>query len=441
MGLGKTIQVISYLTNHLDDKTLIVCPATLMENWFYEFKKFSPKITVRIAHNSQKKINKECNIIITSYQTLLNDPDLKSKTWNNIFIDEAQMIKNPSTKISKVCRELKSDFKLCLSGTPIENKIHDIWSLFEFSMAGFLGDYNQFIKQYHGQVKKLIEQGNEFDASGIQHQLKERISPFILRRKKTDKLILPDLPEKIEKIEHISLSKDQKRLYKKLVEQFEEDRLGISDLFREKQIILTLLIRLKQVCNHPCFIDKNDHRIKSRSGKVNMLEKLLERIISFDEKVLIFSQFKETCRLLHRYLTDHLEYKSLIIDGDVQISTRQGIVDEFQQKGDAKILILSLKAGGTGLNLTAANHVIHFDRWWNPAVENQATDRSFRIGQHKNVMVHKLVSLGTIEEKIDILINYKKELSDKIISTDENILTELSTDELLELIKPDFAEI
>ena len=439
MGLGKTVQIIAHLSNYQDSPTLIVCPATLMENWYHEFKKFAPELNVAIEHKSVKK-DETANIKITSYQTLLNREDLKKVYWEHLILDEAQLIKNHKTKIATTCRDMKSSFKLCLSGTPIENRTTDLWSLFEFLMPNFLGGYTQFVKIYQTRLKQLIESNLNLEAELIKNQLSEKIAPFILRRKKSDKSIINDLPEKIEKLEVAELGKDQKRLYRKLIQQFESDRAGIIDLFREKQIILTLLTRLKQVCNHPSFIDKNDHRIKNRSGKLNLLEQLLSRIKQINEKTLIFSQYKTTCRLLHKYLSEELGYNVYIIDGEISVSNRKNIIQSFEDSSDPSILILSLKAGGTGLNITSANHVIHYDRWWNPAVEDQATDRSFRIGQEKNVMVHKLITKGTIEEKIDKLIQFKRELSESIITTDENIISQLSTEEILELVEPDFED-
>ncbi len=456
MGLGKTIQVIAFLL-YLKEKfpnnpgsTLIACPTSVLFNWYRELKRFAPDLEVVLHHGAKRLKNavdipeflKSHRIYLTSYGTLRNDIDfLENVEFSGIIIDESQNMKNYASKQTQAINKLKSQYRICLSGTPIENRLLELWSLFNFLNPGLLGIRGEF-------QEKFILPIERFQNQETADKLKLIISPFIMRRVKSDKSIINDLPEKNEMKIYIELSEVQVKLYKELVETTLEKIDNISNDKRKKTgVILGLLVKLKQICNHPnqylkittTLIDK-DAKMKeiiSQSHKLERLIEMTDEVISNGEKILIFTQFTKMGDLLQRIFEYKYKFKILYFHGSVPEKKRREIVDEFQSQDTESppILILSLKAGGTGLNLTQGTAVIHFDRWWNPAVEDQATDRAYRIGQKSVVNVYKFITNGTIEEKIDSLLEEKRGLADKIItSTGESWISDLTDEKLKELL-------
>lgn len=420
MGLGKTVQIIAFLSQFKNEKILILCPNALVSNWERECARFAPEhsFTIKPYGQSAAHLSAEFDVVI---------------------LDEAQAIKNSKTKLAQTIYGLQSRMAIALTGTPIENSYEDLWSIFEFILPKFLGDKARFNKRYKKQILTYEEQGDSLAAEELRADLRSRISPFILRRLKSDKSIISDLPEKFEQTLYCEASSDQKRLYKELIYEFETHVPSMARqkrLFTEKPILLTLMLRLKQLCNHPAFLDKDTERIEGRSGKFELLKTLAMQLFSRQEKVLIFSQFSETCELIHHFLNDALGIPALLLTGKTE--DRDAIVDTFQRGALPYQLILTLKTGGVGLNLTAATAVIHFDRWWNPAVENQASDRAFRIGQTRDVSVYKFVTSNTIEDHIEQLLTKKETLFNTVISSDEAFVDRLSSDDISDLIKPTF---
>lgn len=428
MGLGKTVQIIAlleYLRENGDFKALLVIPASLIGNWKNEINKFAPKIKYSVLHSNKKEIHfDEANLFITTYGMVTRIQELKDFNWNIVIIDEAQAIKNPSTKQTKAVKEIKGSFKIAMTGTPIENRLSDLWSLFDFLNKGLLGTP----KEFSTLAKKLQEEGNY-------SKLKDVVNPFIMRRLKTDKSIISDLPEKLEIKAFTTLTKKQIVLYKSLVKEI-SDKITNSEGIERKGLILSSIIKFKQICNHPDqYLGLSEYEPK-HSSKFDKLQEICETIYEKREKVLVFTQFKEITEYIALYLESIFGRSGLVLHGGTSVKKRSELVDLFNSNEYIPFMVLSLKAGGVGLNLTAANHVVHFDRWWNPAVENQATDRAFRIGQKKNVIIHKMITTGTIEEKIDSIIEEKSKLSDDIIATSgENWITEMSNDELIDLFK------
>ncbi|MBI9060356.1 MAG: hypothetical protein JEZ14_00065 [Marinilabiliaceae bacterium] len=437
MGLGKTLQVISLLLQfkhegRLDKKkALIVVPTTLITNWQKEIERFAPELVPHIYHGAKREFKTmECDLIITSYGMLRSDASKFQKVkWEVLAIDEAQNIKNPGTEQTKVVKKLKADVKIAISGTPVENRLSEYWSLFDFVNKGYLGSAKYFKKVF----ASPIENDNNEQQLG---RFKKITDPFILRRLKTDKSIISDLPEKIEHDCFVQLTKEQTALYQNVVNAMMETLNATEEnSIERKGLVLKLMTALKQICNHPSqFLKKEDYQV-DLSGKTEMLLELLRSIYENDEKVLIFTQYKEMGHILAHILEDVFDTKPLFLHGGVSRHKRDEMVEGFQNKKHFKIFILSIKAGGTGLNLTAANHVIHYDLWWNPAVEAQATDRAFRIGQQKNVMVHRLISQGTFEEKINQMLLGKKQLAELTVSAGEKWIGDLSNNELQELVK------
>jgi SNF2 family DNA or RNA helicase len=438
MGLGKTIQALALIQRdwHSDGKrpVLIICPTSVVANWGKEAQRFTPELPVMVHHGPKrargsafkKKAGKHA-IVISSYALLHRDFDsLKQTNWAGVILDEAQNIKNPETKQSKAARSLRSDYRMALTGTPVENNVGDLWSIMEFLNSGFLGSQTQFKKKFF----IPIQAGRDPQAA---KRLKRITGPFILRRLKTDKSIISDLPEKMEMKVFCTLTKEQASLYAAVVKDASEG-LNSAEGIGRKGIILATLSKLKQVCNHPTQFLGDNSPIPGRSGKLARLTEMIEEIIEVDDRALIFSQFAEMGKILKRHLQETFGREVLFLHGGVPRKKREVMIERFQSKDDGThIFILSLKAGGTGLNLTRANHVFHFDRWWNPAVENQATDRAFRIGQTRNVQVHKFLCVGTLEEKIDEMIERKKEIAASVVGTGEKWLTELSNNQLKEL--------
>jgi superfamily II DNA or RNA helicase len=448
MGLGKTIQLIAFLLNLkqqdlLTKPTLLVCPTSVINNWEREVKKFAPKLNTLIHHGSQREQGKsfvkqaeDKQLVITSYSLVQRDLKTLSRIeWQGIVLDEAQNIKNPTAKQSQAVREIPAGFRIALTGTPVENRLTELWSILDFLNPGFLGNRNFFQKRFAAPIEKYGDR----ESLNI---LRSLTQPFILRRLKTDKNIIQDLPDKQEMNVFCGLSVEQAELYQQLVDNSLEE-IEDSEGIKRRGLILTLLLRLKQLCNHPELIE-DDKPKKSeiitdnfgdRSGKLMRLEEMLEEIVDEGDRSLIFTQFSEWGKILKPYLEAKLKEEVIFLYGATPREARQEMVDRFQNEPNGpKIFVLSLKAGGTGLNLTRANHVFHVDRWWNPAVENQATDRAFRIGQKRNVQVHKFVCTGTLEERINDIIESKKELAEQTVNAGEQWLTDLDTGSLRNLL-------
>ncbi|WP_407103226.1 DEAD/DEAH box helicase [Desemzia sp. FAM 24101] len=424
MGLGKTVQILALLDSLRQEnkRTLLVIPASLLENWKKEAARFAPKLQIQILHGKNTLIqDAEADLLITTYGMVARMEALKEERFDLLILDEAQAIKNPGTKQTKSIKALKARAKIAMTGTPIENRLSDLWSVFDFLNSGLLGSKTEFGKQ--------IKKGTDYGA------LRQMISPFILRRLKTDHRIISDLPEKNEQKEYVSLSKKQIALYKGLQRDIEKS-MEATDGIQRKGLVLAAISKFKQICNHPDQYLGNQEFKPKLSGKFEALRDICETIRDKHEQVLIFTQFKEICEPLNVFLAEVFGQSGLVLHGGVPVKKRGELVEQFNAPDTyTPYMVLSIKAGGVGLNLTAANHVIHFDRWWNPAIENQATDRAFRIGQEKNVFVYKFVTSGTIEEKIDELLAEKTQLSNDLITetSGENWLTEMSNDDLRNL--------
>jgi SNF2 family DNA or RNA helicase len=447
MGLGKTPQLIAFLLNlkeqnEINKPTLVVCPTSVLNNWEREVKKFAPTLSTLIHHGDKRsqgktfvKEVKNKDLVITSYSLVYRDlKSLQAIDWEGVVLDEAQNIKNPSAKQSQAVRELKTGFRIALTGTPVENRLAELWSILDFLNPNFLGNRTFFQKRFAIPIEKYGDR----DSLKI---LRSLVQPFILRRLKTDKEIIQDLPEKQEMNVFCGLSGEQAELYQQLVDE-SLTKIEEAEGIKRKGLILTLILRLKQLCNHPELIESKEKKVRvtaanfgNRSGKLLRLEEMLEEIIEEGDRALIFTQFSEWGKMLKPYLEQKLGEEILFLYGATRRQQRQEMIDLFQNNPNGpQIFILSLKAGGTGLNLTRANHVFHIDRWWNPAVENQATDRAFRIGQKRNVQVHKFVCTGTLEERINDIIESKKELAEQTVGAGEQWLTELDTNQLRNLL-------
>lgn len=440
MGLGKTIQALSLIQKERNEGNrkpyLIICPTSLTGNWQKEAARFTPDLPVLVHHGVNrnkgaafKKDAENYAIIISSYSLLHRDIEiLKTIDWSGAILDEAQNIKNPKTKQARSARSIKADCRIALTGTPIENNVGDLWSIMEFLNPGFLGTQTDFKRNF----LLPIQANRDVEVIG---RLKQLTGPFILRRLKSDKTIIKDLPGKMEMKVYNNLTKEQAALYQALVQDVEA-ALDATDGIQRKGLVLATLTKLKQICNHPAQYMGENKNLESRSGKLARLTEMLEEIIEVDERALIFTQFVEMGKLMQQHLQETFGQEVLFLHGGVAKKARDRMIDRFQEdENGPHIFILSLKAGGTGLNLTRANHVFHYDRWWNPAVEDQATDRVYRIGQTKNVQIHKFLCAGTLEERIDDMLEHKKGVADSIVGSDENWLTELSTDELKKLFQ------
>lgn len=442
MGLGKTLQTISYWLQmfeklELKHPALLVCPTSVVGNWAHELNRFAPTLRYmkhqggdRLKDEAFLKVAEKTQIVLTSYALMQRDiKTLKQVQWSSVVLDEAQNIKNPSTKQAQAARSLDSDHRIALTGTPVENRLSELWSIFQFLNRGYLGSQQAFRSNF----SIPIERYGEKQAA---ETLRKLTTPFILRRLKTDPNVIQDLPEKFENKVYCSLTPEQATLYEATVrEEMEEIDQAEGDMQRRGNV-LRMLTRLKQICNHPAHFLKEGKSppMQNRSGKLTRLVDMLEAVREVDERTLIFTQYAEMGTLLQGYLKERFVDEVLFLHGGTPAPKREDMVRSFQSKNGPPIFILSLKAGGTGLNLTHANHVFHFDRWYNPAVENQATDRAFRIGQTKNVQVHKFVCLGTLEERIDELIEHKKALADQIVGEGEHWLSDLSNSELYQLV-------
>ena len=432
MGLGKTIQVISLILKLKEEKklknpALVVCPTTLLGNWERELETFAPSLKTHIYHGFNREFSTDCDVILTTYAILRIDlEEFKKYNWDLFIIDEAQNIKNSSTSQTQAVKTIKSSMKVAMTGTPVENRLSELWSIFDFINKGYLGSINNFSKNYSMPIEKFKETQRA-------EKLKQAISPFMLRRLKTDKSIISDLPEKIVLDEFCYLTKAQAALYERVLAQSMEEIHSSSQGINRRGAIFKLITNLKQVCNHPYHYLKYGDMGAAASGKTEKLMSILNNIISNDEKALVFTQYKEIGSILEKITRDEFNFDPLFFHGSLNVKQREEMIREFKEDDKKKIMILSLKAGGLGLNLTSASNVIHYDLWWNPAVEDQATDRTYRIGQDKNVMVHRFITLSTFEEKIDKIIKDKRELADAAVFTGEKIITELSDDEIYEI--------
>ena len=443
MGLGKTIQILALLLLRSEDNkmpSLLVAPASLLANWAAEIERFAPSLKARIVHPSAmtaeetKQLTPDSlmgtDLAITSYGTLLRMPVLAQTQWRYAILDEAQAIKNPGAKQTKAVKALQAQARIALTGTPVENRLGDLWSIFDFINPGLLGTAKQFTSYTKGLADRTQ---NPYGP------LRELVRPYVLRRMKTDKSVIADLPDKTEVKAYCVLSRKQAALYGQTVSDLAK-ALEESEGIQRRGIVLATLMRLKQICNHPSQWLNDGVWAEEDSGKWARLRDIAEVVASRQEKMLVFTQFREMTGPLATFLGGIFGRPGLVLHGETAVKNRRDLVRTFQEDETAPFFILSLKAGGSGLTLTAASHVVHFDRWWNPAVENQATDRAYRIGQKKNVLVHKFVCQGTVEEKIDEMIESKKTLSDSLLAdsgSGEIKLTEMRDDELLRLVALD----
>ena len=434
MGLGKTLEVLTLLEDlrcqKEDAKILLIVPASLLGNWEKESARFTPKINLHILHGkTSEKLEEELKddlpfLTVTTYAMATKLEGLAKINWDAVILDEAQAIKNPGTKQTKFIKKIPAKLRIILTGTPIENNLSNLWSLFDFLNKGLLGSAAEF-KKYANRLSNNPEN---------YQKLRKMLSPFILRRLKTDKSIIADLPEKMEQIDYVGLSKKQIVLYREQVKKL-EDIISGSEGITRKGMILSTITKLKQICNHPDqFLGLSAYSPKE-SGKFELLQEICETIYEKRERVLVFTQYKEITEYLAEFLSEIFQRNGLVLHGGIPVKKRTEMVELFNSVKYVPFMVLSVKAAGVGLNLTAANHVIHFDRWWNPAVENQATDRAYRIGQEKNVMVHKFVSKGTIEERIDEIIKQKITLAESVIEAGEQWITEFSNEEIISMMR------
>jgi SNF2 family DNA or RNA helicase len=448
MGLGKTVQFIAFMLHlkeqeMLEQPTLLVCPTSVLGNWEREVKRFAPSLRILVHHGDKRSQSTKFktavqtkDLIITSYALIHRDlKSLQSIPWQGVVLDEAQNIKNADSKQSQSIRQLEAGFRIALTGTPVENRLTELWSIMDFLNPGYLGPKNFFQRRF----AVPIERYGDTDSLKT---LRSLVQPFILRRLKSDRTIIQDLPDKQEMTVFCGLTTDQAALYQTMVERSLAE-IESAEGIQQKGMILALLTKLKQVCNHPYLLKSEQASeqvfeqasLEHHSGKLQRLEAMLEEVLAEGDRCLIFTQFAEWGKLLQAHLEKRFQREILFLYGSTSKPQREAMIDRFQNDPQGpRIFILSLKAGGVGLNLTRANHVFHFDRWWNPAVENQATDRVFRIGQTKNVQVHKFVCTGTLEERIHEIIERKKALSEQIVGTGESWLTELDTNALRSLL-------
>lgn len=447
MGLGKTIQVIARLLQERElakknrikniPPTLLVAPTSVVGNWYHELQKFAPQLKAVVHHGTQrakdtkdfKQACREHDLVITSFALARKDAKLLSEIeWHRVVLDEAQNIKNPKADLTKAILKLSAPHRLALTGTPIENRLLDLWSIFNFLNPGYLGNQTQFRRNFELPIQKNNDPRQA-------NTLKQLVEPFILRRVKTDQAIIKDLPDKVEQKLYCNLTKEQASLYEAVVKDVEAQLQGAEGIHR-KGLILATLTKLKQICNHPRqFLQDGSEFTPARSHKLTRLSEMVQEAIEEGESLLIFTQFTELGEALEKYLRHVCHHNTYYLHGGTARKKREQMITQFQDpETEPSVFVLSLKAGGVGITLTKANHVFHFDRWWNPSVEDQATDRAFRIGQKKNVFVHKFVAIGTLEERIDEMIEDKKKLAGSIVGADESWLTELDNEAFKKLI-------
>jgi SNF2 family DNA or RNA helicase len=449
MGLGKTVQAIALLlyertlaraaantanTEVAHNPVLLICPTSVVANWRREVERFAPSLRVLVHHGGNRLTDDafvravaEHDIIITSYGTARRDVEiLKQWRWSDLILDEAQNIKNPVAKQTQAVRSLPARNRIALTGTPVENRLSELWSIVEFLNPGYLDTHERFRQRFI----VPIERYNDDDRAA---ELRRLVQPFLLRRVKSDPTIISDLPEKNEMVVYCSLTEEQATLYEKVVQETLAE-LDRSEGIQRRGLVLGLLTRLKQITNHPAHYLKQPGPLSNRSGKLERLTEMLDEALTVGDHALVFTQFVEMGTLLRNHLREIFGVEVLFLHGGTPAPQRDEMVQVFQTEDGPPIFILSLRAGGSGLNLTRASHVFHFDRWWNPAVENQATDRAFRIGQRRNVQVHKFVVAGTLEERINAIVEGKQNLADTIVGSGEQWLTELSTEQLRDLL-------
>ena len=444
MGLGKTIQVLGLLlvtrrARAGDPPHLLVAPASLLANWQAEIERFAPSLATLVAHPSTMPAREltelggadlgSTDLVMTTYGTLARVEALRSREWSLAILDEAQAIKNPGARQTQAVKALKARARIALTGTPVENRLGDLWSIYDFLDPGLLGSAREFSVF----AKRLADRPDESYAP-----LRRLIQPYLLRRLKTDRSIVADLPDKTEVKAFCLLSGPQAALYQKTVDELERAIAGLTQGIERRGLVLAYLMRFKQICNHPAHWLGEGAWDEAGSGKLARLREIVEAVAAKQEKVLVFTQFREATEPLAAFLAGLFGRSGLVLHGSTPVRARGGLVRRFQEDATVPFFVLSLKAGGSGLNLTAASHVVHFDRWWNPAVEDQATDRAYRIGQHKNVLVHKLVCRGTVEERIDRLIEDKQAMVRGVLQGGgETLLTEMSDDELMAMVALD----
>jgi superfamily II DNA or RNA helicase len=437
MGLGKTVTLIALHLRRQERKatagpTLVVCPASLLGNWEREIRRFAPATPVRRFHGSRRELagpggEAGDGFVLTTYGTMRRDAErLAEQAWGLLVADEAQHVKNPHAHTAKALRTIPSRGRVALTGTPVENNLSELWALLDWTTPGLLGTLSAFRDRY----AKAVEGDRDEQAA---RQLASLVRPFLLRRRKSDPGIAPELPPKTETDQPVSLTKEQVSLYEALVRELMAEIEG-SDGMARRGLVMKLLTGLKQVCNHPAqyLNEPGDARLPGRSGKLELLDELLDTVLAEEGSALVFTQYVAMGRLIERHLADR-GVESLFLHGGTPVKRREEMVDAFQA-GEKRVFLLSLKAAGTGLNLTRAGHVVHFDRWWNPAVEDQATDRAYRIGQTQPVQVHKLLAEGTVEEKVAEMLRRKRELADAVLGSGEAAFSELSDAELADLV-------
>ena len=447
MGLGKTATTLAHLLGR-PGPHLVVCPLSVVRNWEREAARFTPRLHVAIHHGGERVRGDDAalelagaDVVITTYGLLARElPVLGEVRWTTVVLDEAQAVKNPHTKSARAARKLHAGQFVALTGTPIENRLSELWSILDVTDPGLLGSLSRFQQRYAAPIERDRDEG-------AAARLRQLTRPFVLRRTKADKTLVPDLPDKIEQIAWATLTREQATMYQAVVDQLLVDATQEQGM-RRRGLVLASLTRLKQICNHPAQALGDGSRIAGRSGKLARFDELIDELLDAGEQALVFTQYRQMGLLLQRHLVERLELKVPFLHGGVARRQRDAMVDSFQAADGAggaraggeqrpqPLLLVSLKAGGTGLNLTAASRVIHYDRWWNPAVEDQATDRAWRIGQTETVFVHKLVCTGTLEERIGQLIDDKRAIAASVIGTDtaEGWLSELSTDDLRALV-------
>ena len=437
MGLGKTAQVIaSILSDRVGGPTLVVCPTSVIGNWEREVHRFAPGLSVMVHHGAGRLRDHDVpfgeraidhDVVLTSYHLVARDiDDLETVPWGRFVLDEAQQVKNPYTAQARAVHRLQASRRIALTGTPVENRLNELWAIMHTVNPGLLGSAQSFKRRFAGPIER--EHNPEATAS-----LQRIVTPFLLRRLKSDRSIISDLPDKVEQTERSPLTREQATLYQAVVDDLIDQADSLEGIDR-RGAVLAGITKLKQVCNHPAHFAKDASTMAGRSGKLTRTEELLDQILAVGDKALLFTQYSEWGTMVSPYLSRRYGVEVPWLHGKLTRKRRDAIVADFQGAGGAPLLVISLKAGGTGLNLTSASHVIHYDRWWNPAVEDQATDRAYRIGQHRNVVVHKLVSAGTVEEKIDEMITGKKALAESVVGSGEGWITELSTEDLRDVL-------
>ena len=449
MGLGKTPTALAHMLERTLDRLhndlprlphLVICPLSVVRNWENEAARFSPELSVMIAHGADRprgralaKAAGEHDIVITTYGTASRTAsELAAIPWDVVISDEAQAIKNHRTNAAIAVRQLDSQQRVALTGTPVENRLTELWSILDALNPGMLGGITWFRNQFANPIGR-----GEGESDEALDSLRRLTAPFVLRRTKADRSLVPDLPDKIEQVAWSTLTPEQAGLYQAVLDDFVKNAAQATGMER-RGLVLSTLTKLKQVCNHPAhFLREGEIGEQDRSGKLQRLDEILETIFEAEERTLVFTQYREMGLLLSSHIEAKFGCEAPFLHGGTTLKKRQDMVDTFQSPDGPPVQLISLRAGGTGLNLTAASRVIHFDRWWNPAVEDQATDRTWRIGQDKTVFVHKLVCRGTLEERIDTMLNEKRALADAVVGTDESWLTELSTEELRELLRLD----